>query len=143
MVLRMKAKLGISIGLLGAAVYFIALFDGFLALTLLAGYILLFEDNEWLKKSAVKALVIWVVVAALQALIALIPDLIGFINYLIGIFGQSFTIRPLSSLINMIDTGLYIGRKLVLLILGLQALTMNTMAIGPIDKFVEKHMKSE
>jgi len=139
----MKAKLGISIGLLGAAVYFLALFDGFLALTLLAGYILLFEENEWLKKAAVKAFVILVGVAALRAVIALIPDLIGFINNLIGIFGKSFYIGPLTSFISMIDSALYIGRKVILILLGLQALTMNTMAIGPVDKLIDKHMKSE
>ena len=139
----MKAKLGISIGLLGAAVYFVALFDGFLALTLLAGYILLFEENKWLKKAAVKAFVILIGIAILRSLIALIPDLIGFIDNLVGIFGQSFTIWPLTRLIGMIDSAIYIARKVLFLILGLQALTLTSMPLGPVDSLIEKHMGSE
>ncbi|MCL2058698.1 MAG: hypothetical protein FWH01_06515 [Oscillospiraceae bacterium] len=139
----MKTKLGISIGLLGAAVYFVALFDGFLALTLIAGYILLFEESEWLKKAAVKAFAILVGVALLRALIALVPDLFNLINNFIGIFGQSFTVRPVTSFISFVDTALVIGRKLLMLMLGLQALTQNSIAVGPIDKLVDKHMKAE
>ena len=141
----MKAKLGISIGLLGAAVYFVALFDGFLALTLLAGYILLFEENEWLKKAAIKAFVILVGAAALRAVIALIPDLLGFVDNLIGIFNSSFSVRPwpLTSFFSMLDSAIYIVRKVALLLLGLQALTLSTTAIAPIDKLIDKHMKSE
>ena len=42
-----KTKLGISVGLLGAAIYFMGLFGGYLVAVLLAGYILMFEENEW------------------------------------------------------------------------------------------------
>ena len=139
----MKTRLGVSIGLLGAAVYFVALFDGFLALTLIAGYILLFEESEWLKKSAVKAFAILAGVALLRALIGFVPDILNLINNLIGIFGQSFSARPVSSLISFVDTALVIGRKALLLLLGLQALTQNTIAVAPIDNLVDKHMKAE
>ncbi len=53
-----KTKLGISVGLLGAAIYFMGLFSGYMVAVLLAGYVLLFEENEWLKKSAVKAIAV-------------------------------------------------------------------------------------
>lgn len=43
-----KSKLGISIGLLGALVYFMGLLNT-TALIIIAGYILLFEQNGWLK----------------------------------------------------------------------------------------------
>ena len=50
-----KTKIGMTVGLLGAAIYFIGLFSGYLTVVLLIGYVLLFEENEWLRKSAVKA----------------------------------------------------------------------------------------
>ena len=50
-----KAKLGISVGLLGAAIYLTALSGSLLGLLVLAGYVLLVEDNQWLRLSAVKA----------------------------------------------------------------------------------------
>ena len=139
----MKTKLGISIGLLGAAAYFVALFDGFLALALIAGYILLFEENEWLKKSAVKAFVILVATALCRALIGFIPDLINLIDHLVGIFGGTFGVWPLERLINFIDTAIVIARKVLLLLLGLQALTQNGTPIAPIDKLIDNHMKTE
>ena len=139
----MKTKLGISIGLLGAAVYFVALFDGFLALTLIAGYILLFEEDAWLKKSAVKSFVILTVAALFRSLIAFIPDIINLINHLVGIFNQNFGIRPITSLINFVDTAIVIARKALLLLLGLQALTRHSTPIGPVDKIVDEHMKPE
>ena len=48
-----KAKLGISVGLLGAAIYLTALSGSLLGLLVLAGYVLLVEDNQWLRLSAV------------------------------------------------------------------------------------------
>ena len=51
-----KTRLGISVGLLGAATYFAGLFSGLLAALLLAGYVLMFEENEWLRRSVVKAI---------------------------------------------------------------------------------------
>lgn len=54
----MKTKLGISAGLLGAAVFFLALVGGWIPTILVAGYILLFEANDWLKNCAVKAVAV-------------------------------------------------------------------------------------
>ena len=40
-----KARLGVSVGLLGSAMYLISLFSGFLPAVVLAGYVLLCEQN--------------------------------------------------------------------------------------------------
>ena len=50
-----KSKLGISVGLLAALLYFLGLLSGYLVTVLVAGYILVAESNLWLRKSAVKA----------------------------------------------------------------------------------------
>ena len=44
---NMQKRLGISVGLLGATVCFVGLFSGYLTTVLIAGYILLFETNEY------------------------------------------------------------------------------------------------
>ena len=49
-------KLGISVGMLGAAIYFTGLFSGYIVPVLLVGYVLMFEENGWLRRSAVKAI---------------------------------------------------------------------------------------
>lgn len=72
-----KTKIGVSVGLLGAAIYFMGLFSGYLTVVLLIGYVLLFEENEWLRKSAVKAVALMVVFSLAAAVMNLIPNVIG------------------------------------------------------------------
>lgn len=43
-----KTRLGISVGMLGAAIYLTGLFSGYLVVVLMVGYVLLFEENSWL-----------------------------------------------------------------------------------------------
>ena len=50
-----KTKLGITTGLLAALAYFTGCFSGYLLLFLVAGYVLLKEEDEWLRKNVVKA----------------------------------------------------------------------------------------
>ena len=45
----MKSNLGISVGLLGAVAYFAGLFGGYVPLLVVVGYILLREQNYWLR----------------------------------------------------------------------------------------------
>ena len=40
-----KTRFGISVGLMGAAIYFVGLFGGYAAMLLLAGDVLLFGEN--------------------------------------------------------------------------------------------------
>ena len=75
-----KTKLGISVGLLGAAIYFMGLFSGYLVVVLLAGYVLLCEDNEWLKKSAVKAVSVMALFSFLITVVNLVPNAISVID---------------------------------------------------------------
>ncbi len=135
-----KTKLGISVGLLGAALYFMGLFSGYMVAVLLAGYILLFEENEWLKKSAVKAISVMVVFSFLIAVINLIPNAINFIDYIFSIFGGSFYIAFISNLIGAVVTALEIIEKLLLLGLGLKALSQGTIAVPVVDKLINKYM---
>lgn len=48
-----KTRMGISVGLMGAATYLCGLFGGLMVTVVIAGYILLFEENAWLKRAAV------------------------------------------------------------------------------------------
>ena len=83
-------RLGISVELLGAAIYFMGLFSGYMVAVLLTGYVLLFEENEWLKKGAVKAVALMTFFSLLTAVINLIPNMISFINSIVSAFGVNF-----------------------------------------------------
>ncbi|MDR1062254.1 MAG: zinc ribbon domain-containing protein [Clostridiales bacterium] len=135
----MKTKLGISIGLLGAAAYFLGLFGGYTAVVILAGYILLFESDRWLQVSAVKAVAVCVFFSVVSAVVGLIPDAIRLIDGVVGIFGGSFSIGFISNIVALASTILSIAQKLLLLMLGLLALDQKTFEFGAVDSLISKH----
>ena len=59
-----KAKIGVSVGALAAMVYFSGICGGLLVAAILTGYILIAESNLWLRRSAVKAIVLMIVFSA-------------------------------------------------------------------------------
>ena len=135
-----KTKLGISVGLLGAAIYFMGLFSGYMVAVVLAGYVLLFEENSWLRKSAVKAVSVMVLFSLLIAVLNLVPNAIGFINDIVSIFGGSFYVAFLSNLISAVVAALNIIEKLLMIGLGVKALTQGTIAVPVVDNLINKYM---
>ena len=135
-----KTKIGVSVGLLGAAIYFMGLFSGYLTVVLLIGYVLLFEENEWLRKSAVKAVALMVVFSLAAAVMNLIPNVIGVLDNLASIFGGSFHIAFLSSLVYAVTEALDILEKLLFMGLGVRALTQGTIAVPAVDGLINKYM---
>ena len=89
-----NTRLGIPANKLGAALFFMGLvgavsigassagpglFLGFIPMVLLAGYILLFEQNEWLRKAAVQAITVVILFALITAFLGLIMYFTQFI----------------------------------------------------------------
>jgi uncharacterized membrane protein YesL len=116
------------------------LFGGYIITVLLAGYVLLFESNEWLRKAVVKAVAVMILFSFMSAVINLIPNVIGFINDFASMFGGSFYITFLSNLINAIDDVLFIIEKLLLLVLGVKALNQGSIPVPVIDNLINKYM---
>lgn len=135
-----KTKIGISVGLFGAAIYFMGLFGGYLVTVLLAGYVLLFEENEWLRKSAVKAVSVMVVFSLMTAVVNLIPNTISFIDYIVSMFGGEFYIGFISNLVNAVVSALSIIEKLLLIGLGVKALNQGTINVPVVDNLINKYM---
>lgn len=139
----MKSKLGISVGMLGALMYFMGLFSGYTVLLLMVGYVLLIEDNAWLRRTAVKSLIICVCFSLIYNVIGLIPNLIGVIDDLFSIFNGSFSIVVVSRIVYFIQSVISFAETILLLILGYKALSQKTLVIKPIDKIITDHMKDE
>lgn len=138
-----KTKLGISVALIGAALYFLGLFSGYLAIVLLAGYVLLMEENVWLRKTAVKSVALLVLFSLISSVLGLIPSLVNFIDDIFNIFGGNFAIRFLTNIINMLRSGINIIQIVVFLILGLKALNQGTVRVPVIDKMVDKCFEAQ
>lgn len=136
-----KTKLGISVGLMGAIAYFAGLFSGYLVAVLIFGYIMLVEDNPWLRKTAVKSIVLLVTFSALSAVIGLIPDFISFVNTIFNVFGSYFSLSVVTNILAVITSALSILKTVVFLMLGLKALNQGTLTIPVVDNMTNKNME--
>lgn len=136
-----KSKLGISVGLLGAAIYFSGLFSGLLLIAILAGYVLLVEENVWLRRTAVKAVALFVMFSLMSTLVSLIPDVIDFISSFCGVFGGSLSIPVISSIIDFILKGIEIVKVVFFIVLGLKSLNQGTIVTPLVDKLINKYMQ--
>lgn len=143
-----KTKLGITVGALGAITFFAGFFSSYLAVIVLAGYVLLFEENEWLKMSAVKAIVLMTFFSVLIAVINLLPDVVDFfgdiasafrVNVLSHFSGYSVTLF-VSRIIWLAVSGLSIVEKVLLFVLGIKAFNQKTIAIQFIDEKICKYI---
>lgn len=135
----MKTKVGISVGLFGAALYFTALFGGYVPVFLLAGYVLLVEENEWLRKTAVKAVALMIFISFVLTVIGLIPDLLSWINTVVYVFKGNFEYSVISNIINVFTKAIGILRTCLFLLLGLKALNQGTIAVPFVDQIVNKY----
>jgi uncharacterized membrane protein len=134
-----KTKLGISVGLLGAIFLFAGFFSGYIVAFLIAGYILIAEENAWLKRTAVKGLVLMLVFTIVNALINLIPGALDLLQEAARIFDNTIDLPPVIDRIFYFLTSIlsYIER-ILFLILGFKALKQETLVIPPLDKFVSR-----
>ena len=135
-----KTRLGVSVGMLGAAVCLSCLFGGYLSSIVLAGYILLFEENEWLKKNAIKAVVLMMSLSLLTVGIRLIPDAIGFIGSIFAVFGGSLHLSVVNGIIAVVLNAVDIIETVLFIILGVKALDQGSVSVPVVDKLISKYM---
>ena len=135
-----KTKLGISVGIAAAAIYFVAYFGGYVPAMLMAGYVLIAEENQWLKRSAVKAVATLACFSALFAVIGLLPDALSWIGSLVDLFNGSFSYSVVSKILSVITEALDIAKTVIFLMLGVKALTQATIKVPFVDNFLNKYM---
>lgn len=135
-----KTRLGISVGMVGAAIYLAGLFSGYVVAILIAGYVLLFEENSWLRRSAVKAVTLMLFFSFITVLINLIPNAISCINYVFSMFGDSFHAVFVSNLVSALTSIIDIIEKILFIGLGVKALNQGTISVPVVDKLVSKYM---
>lgn len=133
-----KTKLGITISLLGGGLYFIGLL-GIIPLVIVAGYVLVMEENQWLKRVAVKAVAVVLLFAILQNLLGLLSDSSTFLNTLVALFSGSINLTQVNRIISLVRIIISVLSTISLLLLGFKALRMGDIGIGPVDKLIDKN----
>ena len=137
-----KTKLGISVGLLGALVFF-AGYSGLTVIALVGGYVLLKEENSTLKKYVVYAVALMIAFLAASMCITAIETVFDFLNFnswMTSVDGLSTVYRVIMALFETLTDILYIAEILVFGFLALMALVGKEIKIAFLDKLVEKHM---
>ncbi|HFI0618226.1 TPA: hypothetical protein ACGOZH_001857 [Streptococcus suis] len=135
-----KTKLGIGVGLMGAAVCFLALFEGYTPMLIAVGYILLFEENEWLKKTGVKALAVLFVFSVFITVIDFIPDCLNIVSSFLGIFNFNVYFSVIRSMFSVLIDILSLFRTVILILLGYKALSQGTIKVPFVDTLINKYM---
>ena len=138
----MKTKIGISAGAYAAMMFLLALFGGYTPLLIGAGFVLIFESNDWLKATVVKAFVLALMFSLCNTILYLIPDLLGIIDNWAGVFNGDINFNKLNQIIGALWSIISFVRTILFVILALMALKMKTIGIGFVDKFVEKHLSA-
>jgi hypothetical protein len=134
-----KSTLGISISLLGAGLYFISLIS-IIPLVIMAGYVLLFEQNEWLRTAAVKAVAIVVFFSVLTTLIGLLSNSSSLLNDLVVLFTGSIDLSIVNRILSIFRAALSILQNILLLMLGFSALKQGNVSFGTLENTIKKHM---
>ena len=133
-----KTKLGLSIGVVGAVLYLLGLFSGYIATILVAGYVLLCEDNKWLKKTALRAIFMLLAFSLLSTLIGLIPNLISFVDDICNIFKGHFTFNFATNVVNVLRDIINFAEIFAYIFLAFTAIKQKDIKLPIIDKLIEK-----
>ena len=134
-----KIKLGVSAGLTGAILYFLGAIS-IIPAVILAGYILLKEENDWLKYQAVKMVMIVVIFGAINIGLNCIDDIFAIFNQVISIFAKNVHIAVPLGLTGILSTVCSLLRNIVLIWSGINALNFKTVYVASIDELVSKNM---
>ena len=133
-----KTRLGITISLLGAGLYFIGLM-GMTPLIIAAGYVLLIEENQWLRRVAVKAIAVVLFFTILNNALGLLSESSSFLSTLVALFNGSINLLTVNRIISLARIVISFLSTLTLLLLGFKALRMRDMGVGPVDTVVDKN----
>ena len=135
-----KTKLGIPVVFVGAFVCAAAGFGGYVAAAIAVGYVLLFEQNEWLKKTAVKAAAALVCFGFAIGLIGLVPEAINWVISIINVFGADIYLEFINNVFSVITKFIGIVRDFVFVGLIFKSLNQGTIKIPVVDGIIEKYM---
>lgn len=137
----MKTKLGISVGVLGAITCWCGVLSGYLAVLVLAAYVLLKEEDGWLKNTVVKVVITMVLFDVVAVLIGFIPDILSWVTTLTRVVSEEPNyFSKVNSFVELFTKLINIIQKAYLLILGFMALNKKTINVPFVDSFIEKHV---
>ncbi|MBR3994189.1 MAG: hypothetical protein IKI97_02800 [Clostridia bacterium] len=133
-----KTKLGISVGVFGALLYAFGYFGGYLLTALLVGYVLFKEENLWLRRTAVKVVVLMIGFSLLSIVMGLLPEIISIVSNALNIVGVELSNSVFDNIWSILLTIIGLAEKAIFIVLGIMAFSQKTIRIPGIDNIVDK-----
>lgn len=137
----LKTKLGISIALVGAAMYFLGALS-FIPAVLLAGYVLIAEQNDWLRRQAAKMIGVVLVFGLLSIAVGWIDDVVSILNIIVRWFDRDVYLSVPANLTSLCQHIISLVKEIFLLMMGFMALSMKNVKLGVVDKQLDKFMNN-
>ena len=135
-----KSKLGIAKELLAAGIFVGALAGGYVFAGIMVLYVLLKEEDQWLREMAVKAIATLMVFSFFINCIDLIPDVVNWFATLTNLLDSSWDSYKLTSGIGLVTSILDIMRTIFFLVLAGKALKHQTINIPIADDLIKKYV---
>lgn len=138
----LKTKLGVSIALVGAAMYFLGVVS-FTPAVLLAGVVLIMEDNLWIKRQAAKMIGVVVVFTLISVALGWIDDVVGLMNTIVHwVEKDAERLKVPGDLTSVLRVIVNAVEEILLVVMGFMALKMKEVRFAPIDKLLDKFMSN-
>ena len=133
-----KSNLGLPVKIFAALTYLLALFGGYVPAILVTGYILLREDDNFLRRAAVKSMAVLVACSVLSILFNLLPDMVDMLRSMIMIFGF-FSTGFLDNMSAFFANTLSLAKSVVLVLLAVLAVFNKSIDIKPLSAWADKY----
>ena len=131
-------KFGVSVGLVGAAMYLLTCFGGYTPAIILCGYVVLYEENHWLRNCCVKALVLDLVFVFVSGTVGLIPRVLSWIDTLVN---TTLSFGSINEIVDIIQVAIAILNTALFLLLSVKAIKGKTIEIPVVDGIIKKYVK--
>lgn len=132
-----KTKMGLPVGLAAAIMVLGGWIGGYVMAIVMAGYILLAEEDKFLKSVAVKTIVLMLAFSLASIVINFIPNVINVIESFISIFTVYFNIDIIHRIFNFFDSALYVLKVVAFALFALAAYNKNEIKVPFVDKIFE------
>ena len=136
-----KTKLGIPVALMALIVCLLGYYGGYVVTALVIGYVFLKEDSEFLKKLALKVLVLLLAFSVASTLIYLIPNALNVVYSLIHIVAPEFYLNFIDRIFNFLSNILSFVKTLVFLALSFYALQGKEFKVPVLDEQMDKLLR--
>ena len=136
-----KTKLGISVTLAVALLYFLGFYGGYVIVSIAVGYILLKEEHAGLKKDALRVLLMMILFSLLGTAVNLIPSVLNLFSNLLEVFNVHYYFTFFQRVFDLLATALALLRTVAFVLAGLAAVFGKSVTLPVIDPIIEKYTK--